>query len=1191
MSLVSLSTIRQLEDNLMEFLDEVYEHEARKIPGGDWKPDNPGYVDSYGEETTLTPDPPKGWIKTTDWSVDQNCAVDDEGWQYSKHRSYYEYGPKEKAFDMSRRRRLIRPRRRDLKATVKQVHDDTKPTDGWEYAQSFHERFHPDERRTDCLRRRRWLHKIVPEAAKKGSSIKFPVFKVLVQGLLGKESALCVIPRMLVTYPITKCQLWVSIYQARGLIVQDNTGVNDPYVRVTFSYQSQITKILNQTLSPTWNQTLIFKEVDIFDNPRDLEENPPSVVMEIFDYDKAVHDSLGRCIIKPKVRIEGNDGPPFPKLAWRKLRRADQDAGQILVECELFLEPQIERLQLPALPKPSGRVYPVRPEVAPKMQKKAIEILSWGVRNIKGNNLLFGPNIRVEFECNQEILKSGEVIKDVARCPNFSRRPVLDRKVLELPVNDEYAPPINIRVFDSMFGKSPIGLHEIQSLKEFEVHAAESQSHADDIERLSTEVKRKKSAKSDQETAAFETQEVFDWWSKYDASRVEEANTAKDKERELFSKDKRKHKDSMTHVQKYLARGYDTLKFYHCKLEDVPRFHGFNDFVTTFPLRKGKTKSNKDSETEVGQFKGAFRIFNDPDSRDNTMATMHLRPRKPIECVVRVYVIRANHLQPKDTDGLADPYLIVSLGDTKYDRKDERISKTLNPKFGSMFKFKAKIPIDKDLKIQVMDYDYPDPDDLIGETVIDLEQRLLSSYHATCGLPKTYFTSGPCKWRDTLTPFQLLAQHCTFTGKELSLDKGKPEIIVGETLYSLSDFEHEPPFNPDEVGDALQSLALHVLHTLGLVPEHVETRPLFSKVRPNIEQGKLEMWVDIFSEEDEEFTSSKYDPSSFGADNADGSQLFTIVKQSLHSRQERQERERVEKYSTDIDLVLKDPVIIVPRQSSKYELRVVIWSTTDVFLQEQSILGEKMSDIFVKAWIVGIEKEQHTSVHERSLDGNGTFNYRMVFPFEYLPIDKKIVIEEEVHRLSSHLRHEHIPPLLKVQIWDKDRFSRSDFIGDLELDLSHIVRPCVEPSHCGGRKDPRTHNQFVDLFIQKWIFGWWACRNDKEEIMGKVQMTLEILNEEEAAENPVGLGQSEPNQYPRLDKPIRPAHSFLWYLSPLKTSLDRLEELQRDHCKGVDHLLADLDNLLVHIQCPELCCQEGARCLNVYLTARNFTIP
>ena len=49
--------------------------------------------------------------------------------------------------------------------------------------------------------------------------------------------------------------------------------------------------------------------------------------------------------------------------------------------------------------------------------------------------------------------------------------------------------------------------------------------------------------------------------------------------------------------------------------------------------------------------------------------------------------------------------------------------------------------------------------------------------------------SGPCKWRDTLTPFQLLAKHCTFTGKKLLVDKGKPQNInIGETSYSLSDF-------------------------------------------------------------------------------------------------------------------------------------------------------------------------------------------------------------------------------------------------------------------------------------------------------------------------------------------------------------------------------------------------------------------
>ena len=36
--------------------------------------------------------------------------------------------------------------------------------------------------------------------------------------------------------------------------------------------------------------------------------------------------------------------------------------------------PQIEGSQLPALPKPRGRVYPVRPKVAPEKKRKAIEV-------------------------------------------------------------------------------------------------------------------------------------------------------------------------------------------------------------------------------------------------------------------------------------------------------------------------------------------------------------------------------------------------------------------------------------------------------------------------------------------------------------------------------------------------------------------------------------------------------------------------------------------------------------------------------------------------------------------------------------------------------------------------------------------------------------------------------------------------
>ena len=55
-----------------------------------------------------------------------------------------------------------------------------------------------------------------------------------------------------------------------------------------------------------------------------------------------------------------------------------------------------------------------------------------------------------------------------------------------------------------------------------------------------------------------------------------------------------------------------------------------------------------------------------------------------------------------------------------------------------VFEFNACIPVVKDLKMKVMDYDLVSADDLIGETVIDLENRLLSLRHAIVGLPATY---------------------------------------------------------------------------------------------------------------------------------------------------------------------------------------------------------------------------------------------------------------------------------------------------------------------------------------------------------------------------------------------------------------------------------------------------------------------
>ena len=52
--------------------------------------------------------------------------------------------------------------------------------------------------------------------------------------------------------------------------------------------QCQQTQIMSETLSPTWDQTLVFHDIVLHADGAVVGKNPPVVIIEIFDFDKIV---------------------------------------------------------------------------------------------------------------------------------------------------------------------------------------------------------------------------------------------------------------------------------------------------------------------------------------------------------------------------------------------------------------------------------------------------------------------------------------------------------------------------------------------------------------------------------------------------------------------------------------------------------------------------------------------------------------------------------------------------------------------------------------------------------------------------------------------------------------------------------------------------------------------------------------
>lgn len=132
--------------------------------------------------------------------------------------------------------------------------------------------------------------------------------------------------------------------------------------------------------------------------------------------------------------------------------------------------------------------------------------------------------------------------------------------------------------------------------------------------------------------------------------------------------------------------------------------------------------------------------------------------------------MRATDLVPADSNGLSDPYVVLTLNGTSV--RSKTIPKTLNPVWEELFSLPVK-DLDADvLHVQVMDWDRVSKDDPIGDASVALT-HLVQEVESDVWAPLTNVASG--RVHLTLMPINCGRQPDEGKAKEVSGDVSPPQ--------------------------------------------------------------------------------------------------------------------------------------------------------------------------------------------------------------------------------------------------------------------------------------------------------------------------------------------------------------------------------------------------------------------------------
>ncbi|KAE9421720.1 hypothetical protein Angca_007228, partial [Angiostrongylus cantonensis] len=979
--------------------------------------------------------------------------------------------------------------------TYQQSLGDTK----WEYATGKNKPFHYQEMREDYIRRRRF----VMEMERKTDLPR------------EQEHQMYFVARLYEVHEVTSTwQLRCYFFWAKDLLPVVKNSARG-FLRVSFLTKSKETLVVDNSLNPVWNETLIFDKMLIPGGKRQISWNPPTIFVECRGERKDHTEiALGSFEVAPLVICAATDSRAKP--GWHTLTfQNGRTRGAILACFELFCDDTTTIDALPLLPmrKDVSDRFEVPGELRPKFQNYAVQILCWGLRNLKKYQFLSIRKPFLELIIG-DVEAQTDPIPNLVKDPNFET-PLITFTQVSLPSHLEFSPPLVINLYDTRaFKRRPlVGVCHITDFNKY----TRAVSKKKDVAAITDWTEFDKAVDKEYEvllaaplipTLRKEGMPNIDWWSKYYASGG--------------------------HPEKapgFEESGMEYLSIFNEELECVNGYNGFEDFLDTFTFMKSSKVSDAFYLLVFGvEFVGT------------------------VKCLLRVYVVEAKGLVSMRKNGMCDPYIIVRCGKQMVSLKKNYRPDTLEPIFGERVEMEITIPLEKDLVITVMDRRKLIADDEIGSTRIDLENRLLSKWRATVGLSKQYTIQGELQWRDQQAPLATLRGYC----KKMRVPA--PSIIekegdVGikmlgiETWYSQVKKELEARVARDKIlGRPLQQL--------NLVPEHVETRTLHTEMGGKTPCGELRMFVDLF-------------PLSYGA---------VPPPLNIAPREPEKYQLRIALFNVSGAIPVKRSfgsptadlyVKMFTNGSQKVQ-------KSDVHFRSLDGCGEFnwrfVMDITFNPW-----EQKIINYHKKRLFRKAS--EEMVDPLVIIQLwdknkFKKDVMLGEMVMDMTYFREGIVDPAdVGIIRSRKSRVARCRSCGR----KCCLVRICIfcKNTGCGCKirkttkqpfpkpmkyKIPGDEVETVNLFDSSSLRGWWPVLNknpfqqndqdtdskkkkdddykkDQLYIMGLLEMEMSLVTAAQAAADPVGKKRKEPNHNPYLPKPMRSKWNTFWITSRIRPCL------------------------------------------------------